>query len=199
YRLDEAGRTASQAVALYRSVRETHLEGSSLIKKSIALGEDGRHQDAIAAVRSGLSRIDAARDPRLLLIGKHNLSLELIECGRWAEAGQLIEELGPLYQEAGDVPLLARFHWLQGLFARCLGQLTTAEARLSEAREAFLEHGLGAYVFAVSLDLAEAHARAGRPQRTREILGEVIPLGEAAGFRREILAARLLYEQASRA
>jgi tetratricopeptide (TPR) repeat protein len=196
-RFEEAVRIADRAAALYRSVHETHLEGSTLIKKGMALGEAGLHEEAITAIRSGLSRIDAARDPRLLLIGKHNLSCELIECGRWMEAGYLLEELRPLYQEIADTALLGRFYWLQGLCAKRLGQLARAEARLGQAREAFLEQGLGASVFAVSVDLAEVYAQTGRLRRARETLDEVIPLGEALGLRQETLAARLLYTQAA--
>ena len=69
---------------------------------------------------------------------------------------------------------------------------------MREPREIFLENQLGADVFYVSMDLAEIYAKSGQRQQSREILDEVIPLGEAIGLRQEILMARLLYEQVSR-
>jgi tetratricopeptide (TPR) repeat protein len=197
-RFDEAVRIADQAIAFYRSLRDVHREGSALLKKGIALGDAGRYREAIAATRAGLLRIDAAKDPRLLLIGKQNLTWDLIECGEHREAGRLLEELRSPGRESTDGMILARLDWIEGCLAGYLGRFTEAERRLRETRDFFLHHDSGADVFLVSLHLAELHARAGQPRRVRTLLGEMIPLGEAMELRRETLAARLLYEQAAR-
>jgi hypothetical protein len=128
-------------IALYRAGWDLHLEGAAMIQKGLALGHQGDYREAIPAICSGLSRIDAIQEPHLLIVGKHNLCLFLIESLDWK---------------------------------------------------------IGADVVLVSLDLAEVYARAGRRRQVREVLDEVIPLGEALGLRQETLMARLLYEQASR-
>jgi tetratricopeptide (TPR) repeat protein len=197
-RFDEAARITNQVIALYRAGRDHHREGAALIKKGLALGHQGHYGEAIPVIRSGLSRINAAQEPLLLRAGKHNLCFCLFESGEHENAGRLIEELRPLYQESADGTLLARFRWLEGQLATHLGRFKEAEARLREARDFFLDWKIGADVVLVSIDLAGVHARAGQRRQVREVLDEVIPLAEALGLRQETLMARLLYEQASR-
>ncbi len=197
-RFDEAARITNQMIALCRAGRDDHREGAALIQKGLALGYEGLCREAIPVIRSGLSLINATREPHLLVAGKHNLCLFLLESGEWENAGRLLEELRSLSQENADGTMLAHFRWLEGSFASQLGQFNKAEARLREARDFFLDWKLGADVVVVSLDLAGVHARAGRRWQVREVLDEVIPLGEALGLRQETLMARLLYEQVSR-
>jgi tetratricopeptide (TPR) repeat protein len=196
-RFDEALGDADRAITVHRSLGDGHRDGSTLIKKGIALAEGGRYREAIAVTRTGLRRIDAARDPRLLLIGKQNLAWDLIENGEYGEAGRLLAELRSLGQDHDDRILHARIDWLEGCYAGCLGGFAEAESLLTGSRELFLHQELGADVLMISLHLAEVHARAGQPRKVRQLLRDVIPLGEAIGLRRESLAARLLYAQAS--
>jgi hypothetical protein len=196
-RFEEALRCADQAIAVQRALRDDHREGSALIHKGMALGDEGRSREAIAVTRAGLLRIDAARDPRLLLIGKQNLARDLVECGEHGEAFRLITEVRTLCREIGDSTVAARIEWLEGCFAGHLGRFVEAERCLNETREFFVHHELGVDFVLISLHLAEVHTRAGQPRKARELLRDVIPMGEAMGLRRETLAARLLYAQAS--
>lgn len=195
-RFEEALRTADQAIAVHRALRDGHREGATLIKKGVALAEGGRYPEAIAATRAGLLRIDAERDPRLLLIGKQNLAWNLVESGGYEEAGRVLAEIRGLGRDDEDMMLRARIDWLEGCFAGCLGGFDEAESLLTETRDFFLHQELGIDVFVISLHLAEMHARAAQPRKVREILREVIPLGEAMALGRGVLAARLLYAQA---
>jgi tetratricopeptide (TPR) repeat protein len=196
-RFGEALRMVDQAIAVHRSLRDHHREGSTLIKKGLVLGEEGRFKEGIVATRAGLLQIDAAQDPRLVLIGKQNLATFLVECGEHQEANRLLGELRALYRASGDRVLLARIGWLNGNFASAIGNFAEAERHLSKTREFFLDQEIGADVAFISLHLAEVHARAGQMRKARELLRDVIPLGEAMGFDRVVLAARLLYAQAS--
>ncbi len=196
-RFDAALQYADQAIAVYRSLGDGQREGATLIKKGMAMAGSGRFQAAIMETRAGLLRIGAASDPRLLLIGKQNLGWDLLESGEHAEAGRLLPELRSLGHDCADNTLQARIDWLEGSFASHLGRFGEAERRLGETRDFFLRHESGVDVVLISLHLAEVLARAGKPRRVREILDEVIPLGEAMGLERDILAARLLYAQAS--
>jgi tetratricopeptide (TPR) repeat protein len=197
-RFDEAMGLNDLAISLYREVEDHHLEGAMLIQKGQNLSLQGRDQNAILLFRKGLNRVDREKDPRLFLAGNHNLIGSLSLAGTPEQAWRLLKKSRPLYHELGDQMNLARLGWLEGKVARELGRLAEAEASLLEIREVFLDYQLGAEVLSVSLDLAEIYAKDGRRQQIREILGEVIPLGEAIGLRQDVLIARLLYEQASR-
>jgi tetratricopeptide (TPR) repeat protein len=113
-------------------------------------------------------------------------------------AWRLLKENRPLYHELRDQLLRARLERIEGLVARDLGRLAEAEMLLQETREVFLENQLGVEVFDVSMDLADIYLKDGRRRQSREILAEVIPLGEALGLRKDVLMARLLYEKVSR-
>jgi tetratricopeptide (TPR) repeat protein len=198
-RFAEALRTVDQAIAVACSLGDDHREGALGLKKGIFLTESGRPGEAILAIRRGLLQIDAAKDPRLLLIGKLDLASLFVECGEHREAGRLLGDLRALhgrYRGYEDGVVLARIGWAEGEFARNLGHFTEAERHLSATREFFLHQELGVDVVLISLDLAEMHARAGQPRRVRELLEDVIPLGEAIGLGRQVVAARLLYAQA---
>ena len=197
-RFEEAARITNQMIALYRAGRDHHREGAALIKKGLALGHQGYYQEAIPVIRSGLSCINVAQEPLLLLAGKHNLCFCLFESGEGENAERLLEELRPLSQESADRTLLARFRWLEGQLAIHLGQFREAEASFCETRDFFLDRKIGVDVILVSLDLAKLHARAGRRWQAREVLDEVIPLGEALRLQQETLMARLMFEQVSR-
>ena len=183
---------------MYRSLGDGQREGATLIKKGMAMAGSGRFQAAIMETRAGLLRIDAASDPRLLLIGKQNLGWDLLESGEHGEAGRLLPELRSLGHDCADNTLQARIDWLEGSFASHLGRFGEAERRLGETRDFFPAPGAGwTSVLIISLHLAEVLARAGSPVGSGRSCDEVIPLGEAMGLRRDVLAARLLYAQAS--
>ena len=197
-RSNEAIRLTDWAISIYREVEDSHFEGASLIQKGVHLSNQGRYQEAILSSQMGLTRVDPERDPRLLLAGKNNLVSSLSAAGNPAQAWLLLKESRHLYHDLGDGILLARLGGLEGIVARDLGRTAEAEVFMRETREIFMENQLGIGVFYISVDLAEIYATVGRRRQSREILDEVIPLGEAIGLRQETLMARLLYEQASR-
>ncbi|HEY2290309.1 MAG TPA: tetratricopeptide repeat protein [Thermoanaerobaculia bacterium] len=198
-RFEEAIRLTDQALALYRQVEDPRQEGITLIGKAICLRERGRCQEAIPLFRKGLKRIDAAEDPRLILIGKSNLARTLSLVGAPEQGWRLLESCEPRYRNLVDRIFLARLGHLRGILARDLGRFAEAEGFLIRAREAFLEDQLGIDTVYLTLDLAELHLKARQGRQAKHVLSEGIPLGEALGLRQETLMARLLYEQASRA
>jgi tetratricopeptide (TPR) repeat protein len=193
-RYQEAVHLSDRAIALYREGQESQLEGAALILKGLTLGQAGRSQEAIPLFRAALDRIDPQRDQRLIFAGTLNLCGFIAEAGSPGKAQVLIKQNRHLYQDLGRMDL-AQAQWLEGNIANELGRSSEAKTVLNEVRESFLDLQAGADYFFVSLDLARVYSLSGWQSQAREVLNEVIPLGEALGLAKEVLMARLLYEK----
>jgi len=196
-KFSEAPGLLDEAVRIHRDGQVLPLECSTLIQKGLALECNGRYEMAISTLRLALTQV-GEESRYLLLVGQHNLCRLLILNGAIEEARQLIERNVPLYRELCDPVILARFRWLEAELAEALGWRSEAEAALRDVRHFFLEQYRGQDVFFASLQLARLYAQDGRSQEVREILGEVIPLGEIVALPRDVVAARILYAQASK-
>jgi tetratricopeptide (TPR) repeat protein len=204
HRYGEALQLSDRAISIFREVEDRYLEGTALILKGVILGrhgqilgEHGRIRQALPILRAGLERIDPERDPELVFKGKHNLILFLAEGGAPRKAWKMFEQERYLQPDLGSVDL-ARYRWIEGRIATNLSEFARAEPALREARDSFLSCDLGIEVFLTSLDLAQVYALSGRLKQVKETLRELIPLGEALGLDKDVVLARLLYEQASR-
>lgn len=197
-RTDEALRLSDRVIALYREGQDFNLEGAALIRKGVVLGDQARFGEAILTLREGIARIEPGENPRLLLMGTHNLIAYLPEIGAPGEAAKLLERSRPLYQDWGDPMTIARLRWVEGEIAMRLGRYGEAERALREVRDFYAERTLGVDAMRVSLDLAELYLENKRYQLVKKIAGEVIPLGTSLGLRRQTFLARLLFEKASR-
>ncbi|MEA2602461.1 MAG: hypothetical protein QOF89_3453 [Acidobacteriota bacterium] len=195
-RYQEAVQLSDRAITLYREGQDGHLEGVAMILKGQTLGQAGQIQESISVLRMGLDRIDPQRDPRPKSVGLHNLTWSIAEGGEPGKAQELLKQNRYLHQGLGRMDL-ARVQWLEGTIARDLGCLAEAKAALHEVYESFLDLQVGAEVFLVSLDLAEAYVLSGELRAAQKILYELIPMGEALGLSRAVCLARLLYEKAS--
>jgi tetratricopeptide (TPR) repeat protein len=195
-RYQEAVQLSDRAIALYREGQDRHLEGAALILKGLTLGRAGRSRDAIPVLCAGLDRVDPQRDPREQFAGTHNLIGFIAEGGEPGRAKELLEQNRHLRQNLGRMDL-ARVQWLEGRIANELGNFMKAKAELHEACESFLDLQVGAEVFLVSLDLAGTYSLSGEYRQAKEVLDELIPLGEALGLSKAVFLARLLYEKAS--
>lgn len=198
-RFDEAAELLDQAIAIYREAKDRHLEGKALIQRGMILGDRGRFAEAARFLRRGLSRIDPAEEPRLLISARHNLTLYLEESGRHQEALSALEKTRGLYLNLGEPTHLVRLRWLEGKIARGLGRLKDAEIALREAREAFIERGIGFDAALVALDLAMVYVQRGETAEIKRLALEIIPIFESRDVHQEALAALLLLRQAAEA
>ncbi len=198
-RFKEAAGLLDRAILVYRDSNEGHLEGRALIKKGLAIGYSGRVKTAIRLIRGGLSRIDLAEEPHLLISARHNLIGFLNESGRSEEALRVLEQTRGLYFTLGDPTHLIRLRWLEGRISRDLGRLDQAEAALREARDGFVEHGIGFDAARVSLDLATVYLQQGRTGELKGLAEEMVPVFESRDVHQEALAALLLFRQAAEA
>lgn len=198
-RFDEAAGLLDRSFELYREAGDRHQQGRTLILKGMVIGEDGRFREAIRLLRRGLARIDAGREPRLILAARHNLIWFLNDLGRHQDALAALEQSRPLYLEIGNRMHLVRLRWLEGRIALGLGRLAAAEQSLAETREAFLEQGISFDAALVSLDLAMVHTRRGDASEVRRIVSEIVPVFQAFQVHPEAIAALLLFREASQA
>jgi tetratricopeptide (TPR) repeat protein len=197
-RLEQAVLLCDRSIALYREGQDRHLEGAALIMKGAILADHSHFQEAIPVTREGLSLVDPAENPRLVLMGNHNLAVDVASSGAPRVAKKLLVKSRPQYQDFGDPTTLARLRWLEGNIASGLGQFAEAERALREVRDFFVDRELGVEVTFASLELAEIYLKGRRPGLAKEVAGELIPLGESLGLHQQALVARLLFAQASR-
>ncbi|HYO14601.1 MAG TPA: tetratricopeptide repeat protein [Thermoanaerobaculia bacterium] len=198
-RFEEAGRLLDRALVIYREAKDRHLEGRTLIKKATALGYAGRFHQAARLVRRGLSRIDLLEEPRLLVMARHNLIWYLNESGQYEKARKELEETRGLYLALRDQINLVLLRWLEGRIALGLGRLDEAGPALREARDAFIERGIGFDAALVSLDLAAVYARRGEPGQVKRLAAEMLPIFESRDLHAEALAALAIFRQAAEA
>jgi tetratricopeptide (TPR) repeat protein len=159
----EAAKLLDRALGIYREAKDRPLQGKTLIKKAAALAYDGKLQRAVRLARRGLSLIDPLEEPRLLVTAQHNLIGYLNEAGSPDQALDTLRKTRHLYQDLGEPSHLARLSWLEGRIMRDLGRLDEAEAALKEARDFFVQRGIGLDTARVLLDLATVYAQRGTP------------------------------------
>lgn len=196
-RYEEASNFTDRAINIYRDVQDGPLEGSALILKGIILGRIGRPDQATSVICAGLDRIDPVKDPLLSLVGTHNVVWSLISGGELANAQEIFIQNRHLYKDFGEISM-TRLHWLEGQISMGLGQFSEAEKLLREVREFFVERGMACDVVCSSLDLAQLYTANRQSRKVREVLGGIIPLGEALGLSQKVFLAKVLFERASR-
>lgn len=196
-RFEEAIELLDDAIAIYREVNEPHLQGRALGIKGLTLQYMGDFTAAADCFRTSLFLADGLREPRLMLTNQHNLIGCLHDAGQSAEAASLIADARRLTEQVGRRADLLRLRWTEGKIAAARGRLETAEAALREVREAFLESALAFDAALVSLDLATVYLQQQRPEETKRLAAELIPVFQAREVHREALAALIVFQQAA--
>jgi len=196
-RFAEATELLDDAIAIYREVNEPHLQGRALGIKGLTLQYSGDFSGAADCFRTSLFLADGLREPRLMLTNQYNLICCLRDAGQSAEAASLIADARRLTEQVGRRADLLRLRWAEGQIAAARGHLETAEAALSEAREAFLESPLVFDAALVSLDLATVYLQQQRSEETKRLAAEMIPVFQAREVHREALAAFIVFQQAA--
>jgi len=198
-RYREAARLLNRALAIYRQAKDRHFEGKTLIQKAVALAYDGKVRRAARLAQKGLSLIDPSEDPRLFITARHNLIGYLNETGSPDEALETLRRTRRLYQDFGEPSHLARLSWLEGRITRDLGRLEEAEAALKEARDFFVEHGIGLDAARVLLDLATVYDQRGDSAELKRLGAEMVPIFTSRDVQPEALAALALFQKAAAA
>jgi len=194
-RFGEALQRIEEALALDRG----ELRGEILISKSNILRRLDDPAGSTAALLEAEPRIDAERQPRLALVLRFNLLVDLCALGHAAEAEPRLPAVQALAERLGEPLDLARCTWLYGQVHAGLGRREEALAAFRQVRRTFHEHELPYDYALVSLDLALVLLELGRTAEVAEVADEMVWIFEAQGVHREALAAlRLFCEAAER-
>lgn len=186
-----------RALALYRLAGREDRCAKVLVVFGCLRFHEGRTPEAVSMLRAGLSAIRFEEDPQLYLFARHNLAYYLTELGEIDEAVELFEADALLFEHYGRMTDRIRRRWLEGLIARETEEPLAAERALREARDAFLERGLGLLAALVSIDLADLYLCLERTADVRALAETMFPIFEAHDVHREALAALVLFQEAA--
>jgi len=186
----------NQAIKVYRSHREEHRLGRALISRGYQQSEKGDLGSAIGSLRQGLRNIDPIREPRVVLVAKHNLVHHLYDTARYHQALALVPETMKLHQQHGNEMDMTRFRWLVGQILRDCGRIEDAEDELLGVREFFVAQQVAHDTALVSLDLAVIYLRKRRTAELKELATEMLTIFHALRVNREAIAALVLFQKA---
>ncbi len=194
---EQAAELLDEVIDIYDDVKEYHRQGRAVISKGLFLGYAGWSEKAIHLLQEGLGLIDWDREPRLVLMARHNLAWFLNDCGRGPEALQQLERFRHSYQEFPDPWTELRLMWLEGRIAGGLGRGEESEAALRQVQQRFVDQGLGYDASMVTLDLASLYLRQGRSQEVKELAAAMVPIFIAQDVHRQAIAALAVFQQAA--
>ena len=195
-RTREAIRFYRRAYRTYRRLGDPHLAARALLSLALAYHRAGRLPAAIRAAYLGGKGLDPGREPELRLVAVHNLILYLDEAGCSFEALALLRLAEPVYRLHGGQVAALRRRWLESRLCHHAGEEAEALRALAEVREGFLDLGLALDAALAALELATAHAAAGRHEEVARLASETYPVFLARGVDGEALATLALLVQA---
>ena len=194
----EGARTRQdQAMKLYLRQGETRAAVQIMSDQGLGLLYEGRPEPAIAKLEQALALVTPLGDPREVATVRHNLAFCLAETGQHEKALEEIAGVRSALQGVGDTLSLVRLRWLEGKILHALGHDWRAEKALIEARDAFVEEGIGCDAALVCLDLATVYARQRRTAEMRELAQSMLPIFQSRDVHREAIAALILFQEAA--
>jgi tetratricopeptide (TPR) repeat protein len=183
------------ALEIYRKVGDLHQQGRILLKMGEIIGHVNPER-GVFHLRKALALIDASREPLLELCAQHALSQFLSDSGRPEEALALLERARPLYKQFRDDLTQLRLHWVEGKIAYRLGEYDEAESIFAQLWEEFRARDLHQEVVLVTIDLAQALAAKGEPERAARLAAECYSIMKNWGLHKDALAAWLVFQDA---
>jgi tetratricopeptide (TPR) repeat protein len=171
--------------------------GRILINRGFTLEVMGEYERAVEVLRVAESLVDGAAEPRLWYMLRFNLAVNLTHVGRFAEAGELVEQVRDVAVHLGDEVFLIRVAWLDGRVATGLGLFEEGWALLKQARQGFVARGMGYDVALALLEEAALHLSQGRAAEVKALAVELAHAFEDQGVQKEAQAALKLFQEAA--
>jgi tetratricopeptide (TPR) repeat protein len=198
-RFEQAAELLDAVIDIYDDLHEPHRKGRAMVSKGVVLGYAGWPEEAIRQIRRGLGLLDWEREPRLVLMARHNLAWFLNDCGKSEEALHQLERFRHTYQEYDDSWIGLRLSWLAGRIAMGLGHFEEAEQALREVKLQFLAGGHGYDASLVTLDLAHLYLKEERLPEVRALAEEMLAVFLSHDIHHQALAALGVFQKAAQA
>jgi tetratricopeptide (TPR) repeat protein len=196
-RFEQAAELLDLVIDIYDDLREPHRKGRALVSKGLFLGYAGWPEEAIRQIRKGLSLLDWEREPRLVLMARHNLAWFLNDCGRSEDALYQLERFRHTYWDFDSPWTELRLGWLSGRIAASLGRRDEAEETFREVRRRFLAEGHGYDAALVTLDLAKLYLESERAADVRKLAAEMLTVFLSHDIHRQAMAALAVFQEAA--
>src|SRR5579863_322943 len=184
-----------EALRIYVTAGDSHMQGRTLIKMGDAIGYVNPERGILHLTRA-IDLINTSREPRLELCAQHDLAHFLSDAGSPEEALALLDRARPLYKQFPDDWTQLRLHWLEGRIARGLGHLDEAVHIFRQVFQAFRERDLHYDLVMAAIDLAEAQVAQGSHEAAARLAAEIYTAMGAWGLHRHALTAWLMLENA---
>lgn len=186
----------------YLALGDRHGAARALLSRGFYTGLGGDTEEAFRLFNEALSLIDENRAPELRVIALHNKLLFLVDAGRLSEAlGFLARHRDWLWDAGGPVER-TKLMGIEGRIHAGLGHVKVAEAVFHETRRGFAAAGMAGHEALITLDLASAIMRQGRPYEATDLAREALHVfdrmkipsrvAEALHLLREAVGAGLL-------
>jgi len=170
-----------------------------LVQKAAGLEMMGEHQAAVEALEEAAGSLDDRSSPRLTLVVRFNLAVNLSLLGRHLEAEALLPEVRDLAVNLGNELDLVRLLWLEGRAAAGLGRREEAMGALLQVHGEFTAHEIAFDTALVSLELAVLYLEEDRTSDVKLLAQQMLWIFRAQGVPREALASlRIFCEAAGR-
>jgi hypothetical protein len=196
-RFQEAEELLSRAASRFALAGEKSEAARPLLALGLMYYDRQEPGKAIETTEAALALLSLESEPYLYFGGRHNLTLFLVEEGRFDAAADLLQADAELYERFADPWTVLRQVWLRGKIAFATGRRAEAEQAFLEVRRGFILQGNGYDAAMVSLDLALLYLKAGRTAEVKPIAAEMHTLFGAQEIHREAAAALLLFQEAA--
>ncbi len=195
-RFAESEKLLDRAKILYGLVGASADVARVDITRTALFLEAGKPLQAMQAAREILQSRAAKEDQRMYLWARINLARALCETKDLRAAKRLLDQDEPLHARLGEPLMHLRYSWIRGKIAATERDLAAATEHFRMVRDGFIAAGVVYDAALVSLDLALACLRAGRPDVVRQLTEEMLPIFASQDIHREALAALRLFQEA---
>ncbi len=192
--LDESLAVLDRALATHPSREAT---GRLLINKAGTLEKLGRHEEALAILADTAPLVERADNPRLPVVVRFGVIVNLCGLARYDEAERLLPEVQAMAVPQGKRLDLLRLRWLEGRVAGGLGRTDEAVGKLAAVKEEFADLGIAYDAALATLELAVLLLDHGRTAEVRELAEQSKRIFDAQGVAREALATLEVFREAA--
>jgi tetratricopeptide (TPR) repeat protein len=191
-----ASKTLLKVLKFYNEHSAFHLAGRTLIKIGLYAGYAGDFDKAIQLLEKGLALVDGGPDPDLASAAAHNLTLFLIDSGRFREAKKLRIVHSRHLADAGGRVNAVKFRALEGRIDSGLGNYQRAIGIFQEVRRGYEEVGRPYEAAIADLDLAAVLLAQGKAAEATRVALEAAGIFTSLQIQREAFQAVILLRDA---